>query len=38
MGLLWLGKDGEVVVGLGMLMGKLKCWLGDTVGSLVLAG
>ena len=35
MGLLWLGKDGKVVVGLGTLVGKLKCWPGGTVSSLV---
>ena len=34
MGLLWLGKDGKVVVGLGTLVGKLRCWPGGTVGSL----
>ena len=35
MGVLWLGKDRQVVVGLGTLVGKLKGWPGGTVGSLV---
>ena len=34
-GLLWLGNNGKVVVGLGALVGKLKCWPGNTVGNLV---
>ena len=34
-GMWWLGKYGKVVVGLGTLVGKLKCWPGGTVGSLV---
>ena len=37
-GLLWLGKEGKVIVGLGTLVGKLKCWPGGTLAGLVKAG
>ena len=33
-----VGKDGNVVIGLSTLAGKLKGWPGGTIGGLVKAG